>query len=434
MQRSEDALCQSPKITCMRKITGFAVSCIVLCFTVVAFWGCIKDKVTKTYTMERPIYKPLIEVLAGVNGNAAEPIRTAGKLYIKGKYIFLNEVDKGIHVIDNTDPSHPVQTAFLSIPGNRDMAVKDNILYADMYASLLAIDISDIHQASVKKSIPDFFINRRYYSNGAYTDSSRVVVGWIRKDTTITVEQDNRLYTLNSCVNCNFYAQSDASKAASTGTAGSMAAMVLLNDYLYALTGTSQVRIVNISDAAAPVIAGAVYPGSELQTIYPFKDKLFLGSAIGMYIMDVSDPAHPKSAGQFSHVRACDPVVTDGTYAYVTLHTGTRCGGTFNELEVLNVQNVLKPALVKVYPLTKPTGLCKDGDLLLVCDGSDGVKLYDASNVSDLKLLQQIKCNDPYDVIAANNLALVVTKEGLYQYDYSNPRQIKQLSAYSTKQ
>lgn len=421
----------------MRKITGFAVSCTILCFTVIAFWGCIKDKVTKTYTIERPIYKPLTEVLAAVNGNAAEPVRSAGKLYIKGTYIFLNEVDKGIHVIDNTNPSHPVQTAFLSIPGNRDMAVKGNILYADMYASLLAIDISDIHHVSIKKSISRFFMNRLFYNHGVYIDSNRVLVDLIKKDTTITVEPNPQLYTLNSCANCSFYAQSNANalqSGSSTGTAGSMAAMVLLNNYLYAITGTRQVDIVNISDAASPALSGTMNPGADLQTIYPFKDKLFLGSAIGMYIMDVSDPVHPKSAGQFSHVRACDPVVTDGTYAYVTLHTGTRCGGTFNELEVLNVQNVLNPTLVKIYPLSKPTGLCKDGDLLFVCDGSNGVKLYDASNVSDLKLLQQIKCNDPYDVIATNNHALVVTKEGLYQYDYSNPRQIKQLSAYSTKQ
>lgn len=434
MQRSEDALCQFPKITRMRKITGFAVSCIILC-TAISFWGCIKDKVTKTYTIERPIYKPLIEVLAGVNGNAAEPVRSAGKLYIKDKYIFLNEVDKGIHVIDNADPSHPVQTAFLSIPGNRDMAVRNNILYADMYASLLAIDISDIHHTSVKKNISNFFTNRRHYNNGTYTDSSQVIIGWVKKDTTITVEPNPQLYTLNGCANCSFQASTDASKASSTGTAGSMAAMVLLNNYLYAITEAHSVGIVNVNNAAAPTVAGTLNAGLfDLQTMYPFKDKLFLGSATGMYILDVSDPVHPRSVGQFSHGRACDPVVTDGTYAYVTLHAGTWCGGTTNELNVVDVQNVLKPVLMKSYQLTKPTGLSKDGNLLFVCDGSDGVKLYDASNVSDLKLLQQIKCNDPYDVIAANNHVLVVTKEGLYQYDYSNPRQIKQLSAYSIKQ
>ena len=418
----------------MRKITGFAVSCLFACLAAFALWGCLKDKVTKTYTLQRPIYKPLSAVLAGINGNAAEPVQSAGKLYIKGDYIYVNEVDKGIHVIDNTNPAQPVQTAFLAIPGNRDIAVKGNTLYADMYATLLAIDISDIHHTSVQKSITHFFTNREYFANGAYTDSSQVIVDWIKKDTTVTVEAYNRNPMLG-CPNCLFQSVADVSKAApSTGTAGSMAAMVLLNDYLYAITEPHSVGIVNISNAAAPAKVGSMNAGFDLQTMYPFKDKLFLGSASGMYMLDVSDPVHPKSIGQFSHGRACDPVITDGSYAYVTLHAGTSCGGASNELNVVDVQNVLKPSLVKTYQLTKPTGLSKDGNLLFVCDGTDGVKLYNAADPAALKLLQQIKCDDPYDVIAAGNHALVVTKNGLNQYDYSDLNNIKQLSSFSIRQ
>jgi hypothetical protein len=35
-------------------------------------------------------------------------------------------------------------------------------------------------------------------------------------------------------------------------------------------------------------------------------------------------------------------------------------------------------------------------------------------------LIKQINNIEPNDVIAWNNNALVVTKDGLYQYDYSN--------------
>jgi hypothetical protein len=51
---------------------------------------------------------------------------TAGKLFIQGHYIFLNEVDKGIHVIDNSNPAQPRNVAFIDIPGNVDLAVKGN--------------------------------------------------------------------------------------------------------------------------------------------------------------------------------------------------------------------------------------------------------------------------------------------------------------------
>lgn len=415
----------------MRNISKLAVSCFVMCACAFALWGCLKDKVTRTYTIQRPVLKANSAVLAEINGSADEPVHSAGKIYMKGNYIFVNEVDKGIHIIDNSNPSHPVQSAYLKIPGNMDIAVKDNILYADMYASLLAIDISNLHHVSVTKMLTNFFTSRMYYINGYAADSSQVIVGWIKKDT--TVEERTSAFP-GYCANCLSFTSADTKAASATGTAGSMAAMVLINDYLYAITERHNVGIVNVSNSAAPSKAGSMFAGYDLQTIYPFKDKLFLGSASGMFMLDVSDPVHPVSAGNFSHGRACDPVVTDGDYAYVTLHAGTQCGGASNELDVVDVQNMQKTKLVKTYPLTKPTGLCKDGNLLFVCDGSDGVKLFDAADPANLKLLQQIKNDDPYDVIAANNNAMVVTKNGLYQYDYTDVNHIRLLSSFSLKQ
>jgi hypothetical protein len=34
-------------------------------------------------------------------------IKQAGKIYFKDSYIFVNEVNKGIHVIDNSIPASP---------------------------------------------------------------------------------------------------------------------------------------------------------------------------------------------------------------------------------------------------------------------------------------------------------------------------------------
>jgi hypothetical protein len=84
------------------------------------FSACIKDtlKQTKTYTIYSAVYKQKSDVLASVNGNATGPVEHAGKIYIKGNYIYLNEVNQGIHIIDNSNPSSPLQIAFLSIPGN----------------------------------------------------------------------------------------------------------------------------------------------------------------------------------------------------------------------------------------------------------------------------------------------------------------------------
>lgn len=422
--------------TTSRLLAAFTVISAVLILT-----GCFKDSVkqsrTYTYTMLTPVYKTRAEVYGAMNSNPTEKITSAGKIYIKGQFIYLNEVDKGIHIIDNSNPSNPAQVAFLDIPGNRDMAVKGNILYADMYGDLLAIDITNPKQTTITKEIRGFFQSRLYY-NPVNIDNNLVVVDWIRKDTTITTTETN--YYPGDCFNCMYleataYAQSAnaSGNAASSGNglAGSMASMVLMNDYLYAIREPHSIGIVNIATAVEPSHDTTFYAGFDLETIYPFENKLFLGSMTGMYMYDLTNPLVPVKLGEFSHGRACDPVVTDGAFAYVTLHAGASCGGTANELNIVDIKDLMNPVLVKTYDLTKPTGLCKDGDLLFICDGASGVRLYDASDVSNLEQLKQIDVSDSYDVIAANGLALVVAKNGLYQYDYSNLSDIRLLSTYS---
>ena len=62
-----------------------------------------------------------------------------------GDYIFVNDVNKGIHIIDNTNPVIPKAFAYIKIPGNEDISVKDDFLYADSASDLLVFDISNIN-------------------------------------------------------------------------------------------------------------------------------------------------------------------------------------------------------------------------------------------------------------------------------------------------
>lgn len=407
--------------------------------------GCLKDRVTKTYKIYTPIYTAISTIVANINGNPGQAFDSIGRIYVKDKYIFLSERGKGIHILDNSDPTHPASVGFLNIPGNQSMTVKGNILYADMHQDLLAIDISDPHRAHVVSIVYNLYqvywsLNGMSWYGGVRGDSSLIVTGWTIKDTTVVVNPSplvyyDRGYLLIAPAVAGATAMPAATitPGESAGTGGSMASMTLINNYLYAITSSHNVGIVDVSNPAAPGKLSLDYvSGFDLETIFPFEDKLFLGSTEGVYILDISNPAKPVQTGQFQHGRACDPVITDGSYAYVTLHAGTPCGGASNELDVLNVQDLQQPRLIDTYPMTSPGGLCKDGNLLFVCD-NPGVKLYDATNPASLQLLTSINTGDAYDVIAANHLLLVVTKKGLYQYDYSNTRQINRLSFFRMK-
>jgi len=76
----------------------------------------------------KPIYQIFSD--ADIVSEQAKSFGQLGKIVSRGNFIFINEVQKGIHVIDNTNPSSPITKYFWSIPGNLDFTLKDSYLYA----------------------------------------------------------------------------------------------------------------------------------------------------------------------------------------------------------------------------------------------------------------------------------------------------------------
>ncbi len=388
--------------------------------------SCLKDDCTRTYTIYTPVYKTSAEVRANLKSGAARQIENPGKLVVLGNYIFLNEIDKGIHIIDNTNPSAPINKYFIDIPGNVDIAIKGNILYADLYTDLLTLDISNPSAIKVSKIIDDVFENRRYINFNA--DTNLVIVDWLKKDTTVTMEcatADN--YIGRGGVLMTLSSSSGGTANSAIGVAGSMARFTLLNDYLYTVTDNA-LNVFNISTPTNPIFSNKVNIGWGIETIYPFNNNLFIGSTTGMFVYGTVNPATPNRVSSFSHARSCDPVIADGNFAYVTLSSGNTCGGASNQLDVINIQNITSPLLVKSYPLTSPRGLSKSGNTLFICDGVGGFKVYNAADVNNLTLLKSINNINAYDVISLNSIAIVVGKDGLYQYNIADPANTSLLS------
>lgn len=410
------------------------MACILLMLPL-AFTACVKDTCSEynTYTWYEPVYKPKTEVRSNIKSNAPKTIANAGKLCILGNYIFLNDIDKGIHVIDNSNPASPKNIAFIDIPGNLDIAVKGNTLYADMYSDLVTIDISNPKSVQPVKFIDNTFPYRSY-GNGFNNSNSGVIVDWIRHDTTTKIDcGSNRPYWLDDGRFFSAFANAAPGAASQSpiGKGGSMARFTIIDNRLYTVSMTD-LDVFNIANANDPSHTKRVNIGWNIETIYPFQSRLFVGSQSGMFIYDVTNPDLPVQQGQFAHVRVCDPVIADNDNAYVTLRSGSTCQGFTNELNVLKLNGTLNPTLLKVYKLTNPHGLSKDGKLLFICDGADGLKVFDATDAMNVSMIRQVTGPDTYDVIAYNNVALVVAKDGLYQYKYNSAGDMQLLSKINT--
>jgi hypothetical protein len=303
-----------------------------------------------------------------------------------------------------------------------------------MYTDVLSIDISNVHQVKILGSLPGFFTSRQYG-----VDPNYVISGWTVKDTSVTVVPqgyvlipNTRYYTMSNSAP-GFYALAAAAASSSstgqsgTGTAGSEAVMTLVGDYLYAIPEEHTVGAVNIADSTNPTAVLSQAFGYDLETIFPIQGNLLVGSKEGVFVYSISNPAQLAEVGEFKHGTACDPVIANSAYAYVTLRSGSQCGGAANELDVLNAQDISNAAQIASYPMTSPTGLCLDGALLFVCD-STVVRVFDASNPTNLQQLSAVPVNSPSDVIAGNHVMLVVAADGLYQFDYTDPGNITKLS------
>ena len=225
---------------------------------------------------------------------------------------------------------------------------------------------------------------------------------------------------------------SSGSTSGASGTGGSMARFTIHDDYLYAAT-QSDLLVFNIKTGQKPDSVNKINLGWGVETIFPYKDKLFIGSNTGMYIYDNINPAAPQRLSIFQHARACDPVVVENDKAYVTLRQGW-CGAAPNQLDVVDVKNLGSPFLIKSYQMENPHGLSVLNSKLTVCEGKFGLKSYDAKESTDLKLQQHIKNIHAFDVIQLNDkLLLMIGEVGLYQYDNSDPKNLKLLSKIEVK-
>ena len=391
---------------------------LLLLFVCAVFNGCLKDVKLKKYTYYTPVISLKKDVRDAVKSSAPQNIVMPGKIYVQGNYIYINELGKGIHIVDYSQPSAPQNISFIPIPGSENLTIKGNYLYADEYADLLTIDITNPANAKLVTVSPNAF----YDSYSSYVDSAHIITSWRRVDTTVkgTIEVNRYTVPIYLFDDANFYPSASGAQSNNISVGGSMARFTTVNNRLYTIYN-SDINVFNIDKPQTPSFVQKTATSiGEIETMYPFENNLFLGSNSGMFIYNIDNADNPTYAGSFYHIRTCDPVIAEHDKAYVTLRSGTVCAGFTNELDVLNTTNISNPVAIKTYPFTNPRGLAKEGNNLFICDGADGLKILDAANVTNITLLKTVSGFEANDVILNNGLAIVIAAEGLYLVDYSN--------------
>ena len=92
---------------------------LLLCIVAWLCWSC-NDQCKETRVVRRfsNVTHSLMELRTQVKVESPRALEQPGKMYAKGKYLYVNEIKRGIHIIDNGNPASPKFVTFINIPGN----------------------------------------------------------------------------------------------------------------------------------------------------------------------------------------------------------------------------------------------------------------------------------------------------------------------------
>jgi hypothetical protein len=420
-----------------------AIVWFVLIATIAMVSPSCQDESYVRFTANSPKYLSYDDLRNGVEITEQQALKNPGKIYFKDNYIFINEQREGVHVYDNSNPANPSYVTFIKIPGNVDIVIRNNYLYADSYIDLVVLDISNIGNPIEKERVTNAFqyVLPEYDQKYELAEINRekgVVVGWEIKEVRQRINYSPVYYPVfyremafDGAVNYSGKTGSSGSSSGGEtfGVGGSMARFGQFSNYLLTLSGQNQLKTYKTEADGKLSVPDSMYIAWGIETMFILHETLFIGGQNGMYIYSLSNLPSVNYISQFNHFTACDPVVADDKFAYVTLRSGSGCGRAQNVLDVIDISNIKSPVLKNTYQMTGPQGLGKDGQLLFICDGKAGLKVYDATQPDKtITLLAHFPNIDAFDVIPLQGSLFMIGSDGFYQYSYSNINDIKQIS------
>jgi hypothetical protein len=225
---------------------------------------------------------------------------------------------------------------------------------------------------------------------------------------------------------CTLY--SDAEVAPNNnGKSGSITKFTVVENYLYALSD-NKIVVYDISDKNNMINVGSTTVAYNIETIFSFANRLYIGATDGVFIVDITDKTKPVVQSKAMHFVGCDPAIAKANVAYSTVRTGTVCNNNFRSngmLVVYDVTDALYPSELTFIVMEEPQGLSYDGNTLFVCNGNYGVHVYDITDNRNPEYLTKISDINAVDVIAENNLLIVSSPSGYTFCDYTDLNNIR---------
>ncbi len=389
--------------------------------------SCTKDigTITMTFNKSTAKYGDLEQIRNIPLVETPQAISNSGKIFVGEEFLLIGEEGRGIHVFDNSNINSPTNVAFLNVPLCKEFYVKDNFIYAESQYDMMKIDISDFRNPSIHSRAKNAFAQPFTNDNGYQ------LIGFDHSTVTEKIKINSKKHEqLGESETLYFdYQESlippsavpSSFSGTSSGSIGTVNRITEKDGYVYAVSNS---KIFVFNNTGTFTKANEVQTHSQLETIYPQGDYLFLGSRSSMDIYNVSNPENPIETGSYDHTTSCDPVLPHGNIAYVTLRTGdfSDCPGDVNALMVLDISNIQSPNEVQEIELSSPYGMAINDGILYVGNGANGLEMFNIDNPSSPVRIATDNSVRAYDVIVhptIPNFILTSGPNGIEQYEFN---------------
>lgn len=400
---------------------------LLLTFGLVA---CKKNKgtVQQTYNKAFAQYENINNIRkTSINGTIRGIYKT-GKIFFGSRMILIGEVNEGIHVIDNSNPSSPINVSFIDLPYTNEFYVENNIIYAVSHYDLIKIDVTDLTQPILIDRLENAF------GQNITDGQGNVLVGFKYERVTesfelgspeeLALRENNTLYYDFQNEVIPFSDVPSSFIGSSVKNKGTINRIAIDNSNIYIL-GRREIHTF-YDNGSQLSKASKNEVGDELETIYTKGDKIFVGSSSEMIVL--TKTSSPQKVSSYQHTVTCDPVLPHGNIAYLTLRSVNTngCNGDVNVLDVIDISNISNPTKIKEIQLSSPYGMAIVNNYLFVAESNNGLTVLDISNPADpIKLITHSTIR-AFDVLmhpTASNTILTTGHNGIKQFSFNPSNQ-----------
>lgn len=189
-------------------------------------------------------------------------------------------------------------------------------------------------------------------------------------------------------------------------------------DFAYVAAGASGLRIVNVSNRSAPILAGSLDTPGNAQDVRVIGNLAYVADGTsGLRIIDVTNPSAPVSRGSLDTPGDAQDVTVKGSRAFVA--------DGANGLQIIDVTNPQTPTLLGSVDTPGSAGgvdVDPQRNLAVVADGASGIRVINIADVAHPIIVGSLDTGTATDVAVRDDFAFVADTESSFTtVDLSDP-------------